>query len=194
MSAIRACQRARHRFTFLIASTRAGVAKAYRVDGAGAVHATGTLTNRAAFGGAWVYSDQTEYLASWWPQGAGSGVLGRRVSEQGTLLDTADITFVPNVAEPGAAVWNGTHYFFVWSQATDLLGAQVSSSGAMVGSPVRITSRSAAPTNAYRSTYGCVSWDGANHLVVWPSIRATSANFTGRAYRPTATCSIRAGS
>jgi hypothetical protein len=155
-----------NRSGFLVTAAPSGPLRGFRVDRSGSVlDANGfQLKSYIQTLGA-VHSNGSDYLVTWTDTpgqtGFVAGLVGRRASAAGALLDTADLPILPQPAtESHDAVWNGTNYLFVWNQANGVFAARVNAAGVMQGSPVSI-----APDNSQAA----VAWDGANHLVVWAS-------------------------
>jgi hypothetical protein len=155
-----------NRSGFLVAAAPLGPLRGFRVDSNGSVlDANGfELKSYINTMGA-VHSNGSDYLVTWTDApgqpGFVAGLVGRRTSAAGALLDSADLPILPQPAtESHDAVWNGTNYLFVWNQANGVFAARVNAAGVMQGSPVPIAPDNSRPV---------VAWDGANHLIVWTS-------------------------
>jgi hypothetical protein len=154
-----------------------------RVSAAGVVH------DPAGFGISVVAGYQQTPAVSWdgtnhlvlWQQlvpGGSMDVYGARVSAGGVVQDPTAIgiaTTSRNEQAP-AASWDGTSHLVVWeeqhnSTGYDVYGARVSAAG-----EVRDPTAFAISTAAGDQRWPALSWDGANHFVVWTDRRDGTAS------------------
>jgi len=137
--------------------------------------------------------DGTNWLAVWTDEGRGevSGIYGARVSQSGTVLDTASIPIsTATNAQNGPAVsFDGASWLAVWQDARggsgyDIYGARVSQAGTVLDpTGIRISSA----TNDQR--YPAVFSDGTNSRVVWQDYRnqRDTSDIYGARVRPNGT-------
>ena len=96
-------------------------------------------------------------------------VYAERLSPSGAPLNTIAVTSGNTYASDVAVVWNGSRYFVVWSNGTQLVGSFIPSDGASIppraffGEPIVIGQRGPAEY-ALRPD---VAWDGRNFIVVF---------------------------
>ncbi|QSQ27043.1 hypothetical protein JY651_19925 [Pyxidicoccus parkwayensis] len=151
-----------------------------RVSGAGEVRDIGGLapgapaSSRSAPS---VASNGTDYLVAWMDMRNGNpDVYGTRVASTGEVMDGAGLAIAqaaqtqtaPSVAS------NGTDYLVVWEDSrngnTDIFGARVSSSGAVLDA-----SGLAVSTDARTQLVPAVASNGTDYLVVWQDARNETA-------------------
>ena len=153
----------------------------FRISGPEALADEGTPT--AAWNG-----NDNEYLVVWSdprdPVNRGDDIYGRRVAEDGALID-GDIRIsgpeaVANEVDPAIA-WNTTEYLVVWSddrkaglRGTDIYGQRLSAAGEPVGDAFRISGAGALDYEAKPA----VAWTGSEFLVVWEDGRNSAERNT----------------
>jgi hypothetical protein len=110
---------------------------------------------------------------------ADSNVYAERLSPSGMPLNTFAVTGVKDFAQDVAVAWNGSHYFVVWSNGTQLVGSFIAPDGASTppraffGEAIVIGQRGPAEF-ALRPD---VAWDGRNFIVVFgaaPNVPCTT--------------------
>ena len=126
--------------------------------------------------------DGTNYMVIWSDDGSGQrAIRGTRVSPAGVVLDPSgiSITTSPDPLSADGIAFDGTNYLVVWERLldvdeTDIYGARVSTSGAVVGAAAFPISTSAGYQFA-----GSLAFDGTNYMVVWTDGRADTFDIYG---------------
>jgi hypothetical protein len=129
-----------------------------------------------AFGG-------VKYLISWSddqvvPKSRAYGALIDPSGSVGTPFPIGPTTGVRQEMGPGGIAFDGTRFFVVWEQrvasgASYVYGQRVSTSGVLVGGPIRIsTGQGGNPS---------VAFDGTNYLVVWHDDTSVFGEFISKA-------------
>ncbi|MDH4228775.1 MAG: hypothetical protein OEW11_03395, partial [Nitrospirota bacterium] len=106
----------------------------------------------------------TEYLAVWEKTQTDQDIVAARVTTTGVVQAPQIVVRSAVGAETDPAVaFNGTTEFFVvWTEASDIKGATVSTAG-VVGTPVSITADAAVTADSLPS----IAFDGTSYLVTW---------------------------
>jgi hypothetical protein len=100
---------------------------------------------------------------------ADSKVYAERLSPSGMPLNLFAVTSVKDYAQDVAVVWNGSRYFVVWSNGSQLIGTLIAPDGASTppraffGEPI-VIGQSGPAEFALRPD---VAWDGRNFIVVF---------------------------
>jgi hypothetical protein len=141
--------------------------------------------------------DGTNYLVVWYDDRSGSSdITGARVSQTGTVLDTAGIAIsmaANNQSSPSVA-FDGTNYLVVWHDTRsggyiDIYGARVNPAGTVLD-PAGI----AISTATYWQSFPSVTFDGTNYFVVWQDRRSyTYCDIYGARVNPAGTVLDPAG-
>lgn len=105
-----------------------------------------------------------------------------RANATGMVLDAEGfvVTAATNSQRQPAVLWNGTNYFVTWldyryGDAYDI-GADIFAARVTPGGAVLDPGGIAVCTNASEQAAPVVSWDGANHLVVWADSRGADSD------------------
>jgi hypothetical protein len=119
--------------------------------------------------------DGTNYLVAWSDGGA---IYGTRVTEEGTVLDSAiPIATASGTADSPALAFDGTNYLVVWEDfvgsptGSDIYGARVNPDGTVLD-PTGFAISSA----ANNQTSPTLAFDGTNYLVAWADSRMAANN------------------
>jgi hypothetical protein len=140
------------------------VSRAVRADGGPVENSGGAIDQRYVYSMAIAHSP-SEALLVWI---AGGEVYAERLSPAGTPLNTIALTSGNAVASDVAVAWNGSRYFVVWTNGSQLVGTLVAPDGlstpprAFFGEPVVIGK----PAPPYILVPD-VAWDGRNFIVVF---------------------------
>ncbi|MFA5033659.1 MAG: T9SS type A sorting domain-containing protein [bacterium] len=117
-----------------------------------------------------------------------SGLLARRVSLTGDLIDTSNILITPTGGSNPSVTFGDTNYFTAWSEYRSghygVYGARISKNGVVLDKPTgKLISNM---STSYNPSYPSVASNGTNYLVTWQDsssiehgIRAARIGFDG---------------
>ncbi|MDC3955675.1 hypothetical protein [Polyangium jinanense] len=114
----------------------------------------------------------THTLAVWDVDRDNRDIVGARISQGGTAVDTppALLSTAPNEERIGDAAFDGTNWFVVWADSRNgesvIAGVRVSPAGAVLDASAILIATGQGPVADPR-----VAFDGKNHLVVWTDRR-----------------------
>ena len=143
---------------------------------AGRVSAVGRLLDGAGIAIATTSAGEGEPVVAWSGtsflvvyQHQSSGILAKRVSPSGTVLDPTPIAVSGDPGGRPAVAWNGTSFLVAWeSSGSDIVAARLSPAGTVLDSPPVVISAS----TDFFGAFPAVASNGSDFLVAWADNRA----------------------